>query len=140
MTDFRPMRDGEKEAVIGLWEACGLTRPWNEPMRDLDFARGKGNSEILVAMKGDRVIATVMAGHDGHRGTIYYLAVDPAQQGNGMGRLAVAAAESWLKERGVWKINLLIRRENAKVLGFYQALGYEPNDVVSLGRWLDRDA
>ena len=139
MIDFRPMRDGEEEAVIGLWEACGLTRPWNEPMRDLDFARGKSNSEILVATKNDRVIATVMAGHDGHRGTIYYLAVDPAEQGNGLGRLAAAAAESWLKDRGVWKINLLLRRENAKVLGFYQAIGYEPNDVVSLGRWLDRD-
>ena len=133
------MRDGEEEAVIGLWEACGLTRPWNEPMRDLDFARGKSNSEILVATKNDRVVATVMAGHDGHRGTIYYLAVDPAEQGNGLGRLAAAAAESWLKDRGVWKINLLLRRENAKVLGFYQAIGYEPNDVVSLGRWLDRD-
>lgn len=133
------MRDGEEKAVIGLWEACGLTRPWNEPMRDLDFARGKSNSEILVATKDDRVVATVLAGHDGHRGTIYYLAVDPAEQGYGLGRLAVAAAESWLKKRGVWKINLLVRRENAKVLGFYQALGYEPNDVVSLGRWLDRD-
>jgi ribosomal protein S18 acetylase RimI-like enzyme len=139
MTNFRPMRDGEEEAVIRLWEICGLTRPWNEPRRDLGFARGKPSSEILVATKGDRVIATAMAGHDGHRGTIYYLAVDPAEQGNGLGRLAVAAAESWLKSRGVWKINLLVRRENAKVLGFYRALGYEPNDVVSLGRWLDRD-
>jgi ribosomal protein S18 acetylase RimI-like enzyme len=139
MMEFRPMRDGEEAAVIRLWEVCGLTRPWNEPMRDLEFARGKSNSEILVAMKGDRVIATVMAGHDGHRGTIYYLAVDPAEQGNGLGRQAVAAAEAWLKDRGVWKVNLLIRRENAKVLGFYQSLGYEPNDVVSLGRWLDRD-
>lgn len=133
------MRDGEEEAVIGLWEVCGLTRPWNEPKRDLDFARGKNNSEILVATKNDRVVATVMAGHDGHRGTIYYLAVDPPEQGNGLGRLAVAAAEAWLKDRGVWKVNLLVRRENAKVLGFYQALGYEPNDVVSLGRWLDRE-
>lgn len=133
------MRDGEEEAVIRLWEICGLTRPWNEPRRDVAFARGKANSEILVATKGDRIIATAMAGHDGHRGTIYYLAVDPAEQGNGLGRLATAAAETWLKARGVWKINLLVRRENAKVLGFYQALGYEPNDVVSLGRWLDRD-
>lgn len=133
------MRDGEEAAVIGLWEACGLTRPWNEPRRDLTFARGKAASDILVGSKGDRIVATVMAGHDGHRGTIYYLAVDPAEQGNGLGRQAVAAAEAWLKDRGVWKINLLIRRENAKVLGFYEALGYEPNDVVSLGRWLDRD-
>ena len=81
VTDFRAMRDGEEDAVIGLWEACGLTRPWNEPRRDLDFARGKSNSEILVASRNDRIIATVMAGHDGHRGTIYYLAVDPAEQG-----------------------------------------------------------
>jgi ribosomal protein S18 acetylase RimI-like enzyme len=137
--DFRPMRNGEEEAVIGLWRVCGLTRPWNEPMRDLEFARGKNNSEILVAKTNDRIIATVMAGHDGHRGTIYYLAVDPAAQGSGIGRQAVAAAEAWLKDRGVWKVNLLVRRENAKVLGFYQALGYEPNDVVSLGRWLDGD-
>jgi ribosomal protein S18 acetylase RimI-like enzyme len=133
------MRDGEEAAVIGLWQACGLTRPWNDPRRDLDFARGKSNSEILVASRNDRVAVTVMAGHDGHRGTIYYLAVDPAEQGNGLGRLAVAAAESWLKNRGVWKVNLLVRRENAKVLGFYQTLGYETNDVASLGRWLDRD-
>ena len=139
MIDFRAMRDGEEAAVIGLWEVCGLTRPWNEPRRDLEFARGKTNSEILVATKGDRVIATVMAGHDGHRGTIYYLAVEPAEQGNGLGRLAVAAAEAWLKARGVWKVNLLVRSENADVLGFYQALGYAPNDVVSLGRWLDRN-
>ncbi len=118
---------------------AGLTRPWNEPRRDLDFARGKASSEILVAEENDRIVATVMAGHDGHRGTIYYLAVEPAKQGNGLGRLAVAAAEAWLRARGVWKINLLIRRENAKVIGFYEALGYEPNDVVSLGRWLDRD-
>jgi ribosomal protein S18 acetylase RimI-like enzyme len=134
------MRDGEEGAVIGLWEACGLTRPWNEPQRDLDFARNKGNSEILVATKDDRLVATVMVGHDGHRGTIYYLAIDPSEQGHGLGRLAVAAAEAWLKDRGVWKVNLLVRRDNAKVVGFYQALGYEPNDVVSLGRWLDRNA
>jgi len=133
------MRDGEEAAVIGLWGACGLTRPWNEPRRDLDFARGKMSSEILVAERNDRIIATVMAGHDGHRGTIYYLAVDPSEQGNGLGRQGVAAAESWLKARGVWKVNLLVRSENAKVLGFYQILGYAPNDVVSLGRWIDRD-
>jgi hypothetical protein len=133
------MRDGEEAAVIGLWQACGLTRPWNEPTRDLDFARGKPASDILVATKSDRIVATVMVGHDGHRGTIYYLAVDPSEQGEGLGRRATAAAESWLKARGVWKINLLVRRDNAEVLGFYEALGYEPNDVVSLGRWLDRD-
>jgi len=131
------MKDGEADAVIGLWERCGLTRPWNDPRRDLDFARGKSNSEILVALESDRVIATVMAGHDGHRGTVYYLAVDPGEQRKGLGRAAVEAAEAWLKARGVWKVNLLVRSENTDVLGFYRAMGYGPNDVVSLGRWLE---
>jgi len=134
------MKDGEEDAVIGLWERCGLTRPWNEPRRDLDFARGKPNSDVLVAIKDDRIVATVMAGHDGHRGTIYYLAVDPSEQRKRLGRAAVAAAEAWLKARGVWKVNLLVRSENADVLGFYRAMGYGPNDVVSLGRWLDRES
>ena len=139
MTEFRAMKDGEEDAVIALWESCGLTRPWNEPRRDIDFARGKANSDILVAEENGRLIATVMAGHDGHRGTIYYLAVDPALQRRGLGRAAVAAAEAWLKARGVWKINLLVRTENTDVLGFYQKLGYEKGGVVSLGRWIDRD-
>jgi ribosomal protein S18 acetylase RimI-like enzyme len=139
MTEFRAMKDGEADAVIALWENCGLTRPWNEPNRDLNFARGKANSEILVAEEKGRLIATVMAGHDGHRGTIYYLAVDPAMRRRGLGRAAIAAAEAWLKARGVWKINLLVRTENTDVLGFYQKLGYEKGGVVSLGRWVDRD-
>ena len=71
MIEFRAMKDGEEDAVIALWTSCGLTRPWNDPRRDLDFARGKENSEILVATEDNHVVATVMAGHDGHRGTIY---------------------------------------------------------------------
>jgi len=139
MTAFRAMKNGEEDAVIALWKACGLTRPWNDPTRDISFARGKANSEVLVAEENGRLIATVMAGHDGHRGAIYYLAVDPAMQRRGLGRAAVAAAETWLKARGVWKVNLLVRTENSAVLGFYQTLGYEDGGVVSLGRLIDRD-
>jgi ribosomal protein S18 acetylase RimI-like enzyme len=133
------MKDGEEDAVIALWKSCGLTRPWNDPTRDVEFARGKPNSEVLVAEENGRLIATVMAGHDGHRGAIYYLAVDPTMQRRGLGRAAVAAAEAWLRARGVWKVNLLVRTENSAVLGFYQKLGYEDGGVLSLGRLIDRD-
>jgi ribosomal protein S18 acetylase RimI-like enzyme len=139
MSKFRPVANGEESAVIDLWARCGLTRPWNDPAKDLAFARGRENSAVLVARDGEQLIATVMTGHDGHRGTIYYLAVDPPRQRQGWGRRAVQAAEDWLKARGVWKVNLLVRSENEVVVGFYRALGYEPNDVVSLGRWLGGD-
>ena len=139
MSGFQAMANGDERAVIDLWTRCGLTRPWNDPAKDLAFARGKENSAVLVARDDEQIIAAVMAGHDGHRGAIYYLAVDPAHRRQGLGRQAMGAAEAWLKARGVWKINLLVRRENEAVIGFYRALGYATNDVVSLGRWLDRD-
>ena len=81
---------------------------------------------------GGIVRATAMVGHDGHRGMLYYVAVDPALQGQGHGRAAVRAAEDWLERRGVWKVNLMVRAENEKVRGFYQALGYEVNQVLCM--------
>ena len=73
--DIRPLQQGEEETVIALWEACGLTRPWNDPRRDLDFARGKTASTVLVGRLDGRLVASVMVGHDGHRGALYYLAM-----------------------------------------------------------------
>src|SRR5262245_28608117 len=129
MTTFRPLRDSDIEAVVALWKACALTRPQNDPYKDIAFARGKPHSDVLVAEQDGAICATVMLGHDGHRGMLYYLAVKPELQGRGLGRAAVAAAEAWLRERGVWKINLLVRTENEKVQRFYEALGYEINEV-----------
>lgn len=139
MTDLtiRPVADGEEGDVIALWRACGLTRPWNEPARDLAFSRGKFNSDVLVGLAEGRIVASVMVGHDGHRGSMYYVSVAPSERGHGYGRTIVAAAEAWLLDRGVWKVNLLVRSENTAVMKFYDGLGYAPGDVMSIQKWLD---
>jgi ribosomal protein S18 acetylase RimI-like enzyme len=131
---FRPIADTDVEAVVALWKACGLTRSWNDPYKDISFARGKPNSEVLVGEWRGTLAASVMAGHDGHRGMLYYLAVDPAMQRKGFGTAAVSAAEAWLKERGIWKINLLVRSENEKIRRFYEKLGYDISDVFCMAR------
>ena len=134
---IRPIAPGEEAAVIALWQACGLTRPWNDAAADLAFARGKSNSEVLVGVLDARIVAGAMVGHDGHRGTMYYLGVDPAHRGQGLGRQMVDAAEAWLKEHGVWKTNLLVRAGNAAVLGFYERLGYVAGSSVQIEKWID---
>lgn len=134
MISFRPIEDHDIAEVIALWRECGLVRSWNDPRRDIDFARGRENSDILVGEAGGRLVASVMVGHDGHRGWLYYVSVARASQGKGLGKAAVRAAEAWLKERGIWAINLNIRSENAKVRAFYAALGYELRDVIVMGR------
>ncbi len=134
---FRPLADGEEGDVIALWQACRLTRPWNDPGQDLAFARGKANSEVLVGVIDGRIVASAMVGHDGHRGTMYYVSVDPAQQGQGVGRQMVAAAEAWLKARGVWKVNLLVRQSNEAMLGFYAGIGYDTGSSVQIEKWID---
>lgn len=133
---FRPIEDGDVGETIVLWDACGLVRPWNDPARDIAFARGKPNSEVLVARLDGRLAASVMVGHDGHRGIVYYVSVDPALQSRGFGRQVMQAAEGWLKEHGVWKLNLLVRAENDKVRGFYESLGYEVEPRLSMARKL----
>jgi hypothetical protein len=134
MIAFREIGDGDVDAVVALWTACGLTRPWNDPYKDIAFARAGGESTILVGEVDGSLSATVMVGHDGHRGMLYYVAVAPALQGRGHGKAAVRAAEDWLGKRGVWKVNLLVRSENQKVRGFYEALGYEVNPVMCMAR------
>jgi ribosomal protein S18 acetylase RimI-like enzyme len=133
----RPLADGEEATVIALWQACGLTRPWNDPARDLAFARGKSNSDVLVGMRGGSLIASAMVGHDGHRGAMYYVSVDPGHRGQGYGHRIVEAAEAWLREHGVWKVNLLVRTGNEKVLGFYETMAYTRGASVQIERWID---
>jgi ribosomal protein S18 acetylase RimI-like enzyme len=134
---IRPIADGEEEAVIALWQACGLTRPWNDPVRDLAFARGKPNSDVLVGLAGGRIVASAMVGHDGHRGTMYYVSVMPAARGRGYGCQVVAAAEAWLQARGVWKANLLVRKGNEAVLDFYGSRGYAMGSAQQIEKWID---
>tara|TARA_R110002167_G_scaffold192921_5_gene395538 strand:+ start:152 stop:562 length:411 start_codon:yes stop_codon:yes gene_type:complete len=132
-----PMEDGDAAAIIALWQTCGLTRPWNDPDRDLSLARDAAGSTILVARDGDRICGSVMTGFDGHRGWVYYLAVHPEVQRRGVGRALMAAAERWLADRGAPKIQLMVREDNADAIGFYEALGLARQPVVTLGRRLD---
>jgi ribosomal protein S18 acetylase RimI-like enzyme len=131
------MADGDEAAVVALWQACGLTRPWNDPAQDIAFARGKAGSDVLVGLLDGGIVASVMVGHDGHRGALYYVSVDPACRGRGYGRQIIAAAEGWMRERGVWKANLLVRAGNEAVLAFYEELGYARGSSVQIEKWLD---
>lgn len=133
---IRVISDDDIEKVIALWHAAGVARPWNDPRKDIAFARRNRHSTLLVAeMEGD-VVATVMVGEDGHRGWFYYVAADPIHQGKGLGRAMMSAAEDWLTKRGVWKLQLLVRAENAKVIEFYEHLGYRDTSTVCLQKIL----
>ena len=126
-------------AIVALWERCGLTRPWNDPVEDIAIAQRTGNGTVLVATADGGLVGAAMVGHDGHRGAIYYLGVDPDARRLGIGRRLVEAAEVWVRARGVPKINLLVRKENAGVLAFYEALGFADTQSVCLYRTLDPD-
>jgi ribosomal protein S18 acetylase RimI-like enzyme len=134
LSEFREITDNDVDAVVELWRACGLIRPWNDPYKDIAFARSGKESTILVAEADGKFSAAIMVGHDGHRGMLYYVAADPQLQRRGYGTKAVRAAEAWLAARGVWKINLLVRAENEAVRGFYEKLGYEVNPVLCMAR------
>ncbi|MFQ5784720.1 MAG: GNAT family acetyltransferase [Alphaproteobacteria bacterium] len=134
---IRDFADGDLEAVADLWRICGLVVPYNDPAADIAFCRAAPNAGLFVAQDDDTVVGTVMAGHDGHRGWIYYLAVAPARRGEGLGRRLVAHAERRLAELGVRKVNLMIREHNAGVRAFYERLGYEQSMRIVMTRWLD---
>jgi hypothetical protein len=127
---IREMRNDDQQQVIALWRTSGVARPWNDPATDIAFARRDSHSTILVAEVDGRVAASAMVGEDGHRGWVYYVAADPERQGIGLGRSIMNAAERWLEMRGVWKVQLLMREDNARVRHFYEHLGYHDTHSV----------
>lgn len=135
---IRAYAPADLAGVVDLWSRCGLTRPWNDPADDIEFCLSSGHGTVLVAASADQagIAATVMVGHDGHRGWIYYLAVDPARRRQGLGRRMAEAAETWLRERGVPKVELMIRAENDDVAAFYTRLGFLDSGVRVMERWL----
>ncbi|MGJ9424804.1 GNAT family acetyltransferase [Nesterenkonia halotolerans] len=126
------------DAAVALWQQTGLTRPWNDPHEDCRRALAGAESTVLAAVDArHRLLGTVMLGQDGHRGWIYYTAVEKSLQGGGIGKRLLTAAEDWLRDRGVPKLMLMVRQENAEVQQFYRGMGYTDQDTVVLGRWLD---
>lgn len=135
--EITELAENQIPQAAALWEEVGLTRPWNDPVADARRALGSPSSTVLAIAEGNLLQATVMVGHDGHRGWLYYLAVDPVLQGQQLGRSLVQAASTWLQERGVPKVQLMVREENAGAVQFYRHLGYEEQKVVVLGKALD---
>lgn len=137
---IRQFLPADVDAVVALWETAGLTRPWNDPRRDIARKLAVQPEGFLVAMDGVEIVGSVMAGYDGHRGWVNYLAVAPASRRAGLGRALMAEAERVLGELGCPKVNLQIRATNHAAVSFYEALGYSEDDVISLGRRLEHDA
>jgi ribosomal protein S18 acetylase RimI-like enzyme len=127
----------DKAAIIDLWKRCALTRPWNDPSQDFDFAHSGPASAVIVLESNSAIVGAALVGHDGHRGSTYYVGIEPKLQRNGAGRALMTAVEDWLRARRVWKLNLLVRRENDGVVRFYEKLGYGDQDCVALGKRLD---
>ena len=132
-----PIEDGDIAVVVALWQRCGLTRPWNDPAADIALARRQPNSTILIGRADDAIVATVMVGYDGHRGWVYYVATDPDRRAKGYGRAIMNAAEDWLRAAGIAKLQLLVRRDNAKAGAFYQSIGYAEAQTIVFAKWLD---
>ena len=140
MTALRPFEEADREQVISLWQECNLTRPWNDPNKDIDRKDGVGADLFLVLVSDEIVIGTVMGGYDGHRGVMNYLAVSPDHRGQGYGRMLVQAVEDKLTALGCPKINLLVRADNIEVADFYTDLQYAAqDDVMVFGKRLIAD-
>jgi ribosomal protein S18 acetylase RimI-like enzyme len=136
---IRPFQIADEEAVVALWRQCDLVRPWNDPHRDIQRKLAVRPDLFLVGLLEDKVVACVMAGYEGHRGWLNYLAVDPKHQRHGLARAIVAEAERLLRAEGCPKINLQVRTSNPGVIEFYRRIGYAMDNVISLGKRLESD-
>ena len=136
ITPYSPEYEND---VIELWRQCGLTRPWNNPRLDIERKRKVNPELFLVGLLDGKVVATVIGGYDGHRGWIHYLAVNPSYQRKGLGRQMMAAVEEKITALGCPKINLQVRADNMGVIQFYESIGYETEERVSMGKRLVAD-
>ncbi|MES2171640.1 MAG: GNAT family acetyltransferase [Actinomycetota bacterium] len=136
---IRPFRVGDTDRVVALWTASGMARPWNDPRRDIERKLTEQPELFLVGEIDGDIVATAMAGYDGHRGWVHYLAVDPSRRREGIGRQLMSEVEARLVAVGCPKLNLQVRSDNAAVLGFYRGLGYGEDQVLSMGKRLILD-
>ncbi|WP_417668637.1 GNAT family acetyltransferase [Roseibium sp.] len=138
-----PFEESFRTDVKTLWEACGLTRPWNDPGKDIDRKLSDPVGRLFLLLKTverkERVIGTVMAGYDGHRGSVYYLGIDPKHQGAGYGRVLMDHVEQFLLALGCPKINLFVRKGNDAATSFYEKLDFAEDNSLVLGKRLIPD-
>ena len=132
--NIRPFRLADEPAVIELWHDCGLVVPWNDPHLDIQRKCSVQAELFLVGCIGEEIVASVMAGYEGHRGWINYLAVRPDCRRKGIAAAMMAKVEDLLLELGCPKINLQVRAQNTEVIEFYMSIGFSVDDVVSLGK------
>jgi ribosomal protein S18 acetylase RimI-like enzyme len=137
--NIRPYHPNDKTPLLALWQACDLLKPQNDPRKDIARKLRVNPEWFLVGETDGRIVAAVMAGYEGHRGWINYLAVDPAHRRAGLGRVMMTEAERLLRAAGCPKINLQVRTSNKDVIAFYQRIGFAVDDVVSLGKRLEVD-
>lgn len=137
--EVRSYERPDETAVVQLWEGCGVVVPWNDPHRDIERKLEVQPDLFLVGCLGSDIVASVMAGYDGHRGWINYLSVAPEHQEKGFGRRIMDEAEARLRALGCPKINLQVRGSNAGVIEFYKSLGFEEEDRASFGKRLQED-
>lgn len=135
MIAIRAATPADCDMVVAIWEACGLTRPWNDPVADFRRALDHDAATVIVAGDAARIVGTAMTGFDGHRGWIYYLGVAPDRQGRGIARQLLDAACDWLRQRDCPKVELMLREGNPAER-FYDHLGWERQDVRVFARWL----
>lgn len=138
--EIRNYESGDERGLVALWSACNLLNPKNDPVKDIRRKLDSGNGWLLVGVENGTVVASVMAGYEGHRGWINYLAVSPDLRRRGYGERILKAAEANLKRAGCPKINLQVRRSNREVIGFYGKMGYLDDEVISLGKRLIDDS
>jgi hypothetical protein len=131
------IEDRDVADVIALWRRAGLVRDWNDPTSDIVLARREGNATVLLGRANGFAAASVLVGHDGHRGWVYYVSVDPDHRNKGYGRAIMAAAEDWLRARGIQKLQLMVRGDNTQVNAFYQSIGYYDQRRTTFAKWLD---
>jgi hypothetical protein len=131
------LHEDEIDVAVDLWREVNLTRPWNDPHADARLAMAGPTSTILAGHLDGRLVATVMVGADGHRGWVYYLGVLPDCRGRRFGEAMMRAAEQWIIARGMPKLQLMVRHDNAAAIGFYEAIGYKQEGVAVLSKRFD---
>ena len=137
--EIRPFSEADEAQVIALWERCGLLRSWNDPRKDIARKRRVQPELFLVGVSDGAIVATAMAGYEGHRGWVNYVGVDPSCRRRGFGRAIMAEVELCLRELGCPKLNLQIRRDNLQAIAFYQGIGFLEDATVSFGKRLEQD-